>query len=620
MHRLRRRWHSGSRAGRGPVIWAAAALLTLMSCTQPQNASETNDAGPSAAATPARSGVVTIQWPHAGPPPLSSRRFTDFVIDARAAPEIAHAINGALLYLHATQIRDRPGELSSLYDHCQPPLRTCEEVVLVNRLGGRGYREVTGLVGNDRIRNEVGEWANTIHFLPERLGDAGGESLLAVQDSNPFVTAGILYPLYFLDDTSLPPRARLTEPMRSLAVASLAGYRRGEAYNFWRERPGETSPASRTGPVNLPVRRIETLAKLLMGPLNPLWKVATAGQDIKPDGWVRRVLNREENPYGFDAAFNIPNDADDTAIVVATQKLHSLLQPRDGITPDMAALRVLPRFRDVGRTKHADYGDWTGGRATGAFLTWLKDENLDTFSEPEQGILPLGVNNVVCVVNANALFSLALNDATGWAGFGDARRMLVDVVHARAWVDECDLYYPQLMMLPYALSRAVRDGGMMHDPALRAALGVLLGDLLKMQCDDGSFPGGKDRTSELSTALAASALLNIGAGIAQDAGLFNAHQRAVSRAIGYLMASRQPRALALSGVAGEDRVEGFAWRAGLFFAGADGTLAQWRSEPYSTAIALEALVKFALGHDLTTATVMTGPRWRIDGSWLHAAP
>ncbi|WP_188528028.1 hypothetical protein [Sinisalibacter lacisalsi] len=590
-----------------------------MSCTQPQDAGEIDGAGPRSAAPPVRPDVATIQWPHAGPPPLSSRRFTDFVTNVRATPEIAHTINGALLYLHATQIRDRSGSLSSLYDHCQTPQRTCEEVVLVNRLGGRGYREVSGLVGDHRIRNAVGEWANTIHFLPERLGDARGQSLLAVQDSNPFVTAGILYPLYFLDDTSLPPHGQLTEPMRSLAVASLAGYRRGEAYNFWRERPGETSPAPRTGPVNLPVRRIETLAKLLMGPLNPLWKAATAGQDLQPEGWVRRVLDREENPYGFDAAFNIPNDADDTAIVVATQKLHSLLQPRDGITPDMAALRVLPRFRDVGRTKHAAYGDWTGGRATGAFLTWLKDENLDTFSAPGQGIMPLGVNNVVCVVNANALFSLALNNASGWAGFGDARRMLVDVVHARAWVDDCDLYYPQLMMLPYALSRAVRDGGMMHDPALRAAMGVLLGDLLKMQREDGSFPGGKDRTSELSTALAASALLNIGAEVAQDAGLFNAHQRAVSRAIGYLMASRQSRALALSGVEGDAGAEGFAWRAGLFFAGADGTLAQWRSEPYSTAISLEALVKFALGHDLTTATVVTGPRWRLDGSWLRAA-
>ncbi|MDZ7602014.1 MAG: hypothetical protein U1A06_11645 [Hoeflea sp.] len=503
------------------------------------------------------------------------------------------SIRGALRYLDDTQIRDRPGLHSSLHDYCDPQLRSCA-----------------------RFRaNVLGEWSSIIYFLPDRLGD--GVTRLSYQDSNAFVTASILFPLYFIDDHRLPENERLATRMRSLAAASLAEYKRGEAYNFWVELNGETSAAFKTGPMNLPIRQVQFGAVLISYPLYPVWKLVSVGLDVGVDAWIRTVLNPVRNPHGFDSVFNIPNDADDTAKVVAIQKLHNVFQPGDRVAPDRAALKSLTRHRDVGRVKGDKRNAGMGSGGTGAFLTWLKDENLETFAAPEEGIIPLGVNNVDCVVNANALFSLALNDARDWPGFDESSKMLAGVARTRAWTNGCALYYPQLMMLPYALSRAYREGSLFSDPSLREAMGILLQDLLEMQRSDGSFPGGKDKTRHLSTALATSALLNIGGAIARDRDLFDAYQAAIAKAVRYLVSSRRQHRLAFSGKAGSPEAvpvdrPAYKWDPGLFFTGSYGDLAHWRSEAYTTAMVLEALVKFELAYDLDQSTLLAGRRLRLE--------
>lgn len=592
--------------------------LVLMSCTQPFGTGffAADSIADATLVANARTGVNNIQWPFADPPPFHSQQFAQFVRNARSTPEVERTIRGALLYLYGTQIRDRPGAQTSLYDHCQPPLKTCESVLLVNNPVGSGYVGAKGLLGDTTIRNVAGEWANTIHFLPDRLGDANGESIIAIQDSNAFVTTGILYPLYFIDEGALPENRRLAEIMRSQAVASLSEYKRGGAYNFWIEVPGETSSTPKTGPLNLPIRPTQQVAEALSGPLYPLWQIYTAGLNVGVETWVRQALDRTVNPYGFDAVFNIPNDADDTATVVAIQKLHSVLQPRDHVSPDVAALRLLTRFRDLARAKRDLRNDWIGNSDSGAFLTWLKDENQDAFSGASSGIIPLGVNNIDCVVNANALFSMALNGGTQWAGFADARQLLVNVVRTRSWTEGCNLYYPQLMMFPYAFTRAYREGRLFNDPGMREAMGILLRDLLGMQESDGSFPGGDDKTRHLSTALAANALLNIGGMIADEEDLFNEYQSAIGKAIRFLVSERQRHHLVFSDangsrIAAPGGAVGFGWDSGLFFSGSFGDLAHWRSEAYSTAIVLEALVKFSLAYDLDKSTLLSGSRLQL---------
>lgn len=598
------------------VLGVALVGVLAVSCAQPGR-----DAGtvywreaPRASALGTDAAVTAIQWPHIGAAPLSDPRFVRFVREARATPDVGRTIAGALRYLDDTQIRDRAGRHSSHFDTCAPDGDGCSSVILLNTLT-RGYVERDSQSLGISIRNVAGEWANTIHVLPDVLGDADGEVGIAIQDSNVFVTAGVLYPLYFLDEQRLPPEARLAARTRSLGVASLARYRRGPAYSFWTEIPGETSPAPRTGPLNLPIHSVRRLAAALSGPLFPLWSLVTAGLNVNVEDWVRLVLDETRNPLGFDAIFNLPNDADDTALVVALQRLHSRLQPGDGVHPDLPALHTLTRYRDTGRQQRDPRNLAAGAVDSGAFLTWLTDEERGVFSAPEAGVIPLAVNNVDCVVNANALFSLSINGGRGWAGYAPARDFLLSAVRSGAWADSCVLYYPQLMMLPYTLSRAYREGGMTADPVMRAAMGQLLRDLLRLQQDDGGFPGGGDPTRDLSTALATSALLNIGAAVAPENGLFNAYQHAVARGVRYLLDHRRdhPLGFAPPGSTGEGPYgnRGYRWGSGVLFAGSYGDLAHWRSEAYSTAIALEALIKFALAYDLTGATLLGGGRLQV---------
>lgn len=189
--------------------------------------------------------------------------------------------------------------------------------------------------------------------------------------------------------------------------------------------------------------------------------------------------------------------------------------------------------------------------------------------------------------------------------------MLIEAIERRSWADTCGLYYPQIMMMPYALSRAYREGGLASDAALRDAMGQLLRDIIALQRADGSFPGGGDPTRDLATALAANTLLNIGAEVARDEGILNTYQRALARAVAFLVHRRQSHALVFRAPGGPFGDEGFRWSPGVFFAGTYTDLAQWRSEAYTTAIALEALVKFALAYDVGNASLLEGARLRI---------
>jgi len=57
---------------------------------------------------------------------------------------------------------------------------------------------------------------------------------------------------------------------------------------------------------------------------------------------------------------------------------------------------------------------------------------------------------------------------------------------------------------------------------------------------------------------------------------------------------------------------GYKWHSGLFFSTSFWDLIHWRSEAYTTAIILEALVKFALAYDMDRATLLQGQRLLVD--------
>jgi hypothetical protein len=520
---------------------------------------------------------------------------------------VREAIMGALLYLDDTQIRERPGLWSPLYDACSGD--GC-----LPTLPGAATALPLPLPFS---RNVAGEWANIIHIGPRLLGALSPEqrSLIQIQDSNMFMVAAISYPLYLIDESSLDPGQRIAETLRASAHQTIAGYKRGTAYAFWPQLPGSSSPAPRVGPLNVPMifangtRLIELIPEEASGP------ASTARE------WMEAALDEERNPYGVDAFANIPNDADDSATAVVSQWLHHRYD--QGPPPGAETLQELLAWRDLGRTLQDGRDGWKGLNS-GAFLTWLKDENDALFATPQTGVIPLGVNNVDCVVNANVLLAMALNGQHGEHAVRSTVTVLHRAVQERAW-EACGLYYPQRMMFPYALSRAHRDGRF-ADAQMVDAMRILVQDLLSEQQAvaaqhgylAGAFSGGADPSYDLATALGLSALLNIGADIADEAGVGEAYGEGVEAAVAFLVRRQQRSPIRFHDTfnrEGNPRLRCFdsgrRWTPGVYFAASSWDLAQWKSEAFAVAMVLEALLKYTLAYDLGGVDIQQGRRVRV---------
>lgn len=544
------------------------------------------------------------------------------VSDRMAKPHLKEAIMGAILYLDDMQIRPRSGPRSSRYDACSEGI--CIPFYYLNLSFLDIYLPVPNPFSG--IRNEVGEWVSTIHFLPRWIGDADGESLVTLQDSNLFVSAAITYPMSLFSENSLGENS-VMRPMRQLVLRNIQKYKRNHAYNFWTQLEGVKSPAPRVGPYNIPIPFVEMLSRSYIDPATKeLWNQIVGDLDVPSRDWVLQLLDRHKNPAGVDAAFNIPNDADDTAIAVAMQKLISRDIP--GTKVDLAALAELKAYRDRGRRLEEPRDGWKG-KNSGAYLTWLKDENTPTFADPDSGVIPLAANNVDCVVNANALFSLSLNGLKSYPGFDEASDLMLKVVSLGEWKNRCGHYYPQKMSFPYSVTRAYRDGGA-RNATMTTAMGLLLNDLLRDQRPDGSYAGGKDATRDLATALAVVSLLNIGRDLAERQSLAARYDTAIDNGVSFLLKHRQRHVLynqetlqpftrrQWSSLADETYESvrsrfGYRWQSGLFFSASFWDLAQWRSEAYTVSIVLEALAKYLMAYDLGQVSISEGRRIHVEG-------
>jgi len=529
---------------------------------------------------------------------VSRRRLAD--------ERLAKAILGTLVYLEDTQIRDRPGKGNPLWDATDAGDGADNRMLL-----NLPFKESLPLPAPPmlHVRNRIGEWASTVHFLPKRTG-FGGRTFVSVQDSNVFMTTFIAYPLFLFDDAALPGKRQFLRPMLELARENVKSFHRDGSFNFWATLPGVMSKSTRTGPFNIPPEMIEKLGQAYLNPkFAKFFALLTRGLKAPPAYWVEQCLNRKVNPSGADGLFNIPNDADDTATGVAFQNLLARFFPEMGETPDLGALEICSRFRDVGRAREDGRDQWKG-KDSGAFLTWLKDESQPIFDTPETGIIPLGVNNVDAVVNSNVVFSLALNGQKRLPGYREALALCAAAITRHAWPD-AGLYYPQYMIFPYTVSRAWRDGGAREEP-LASAIPVLLKNLLDEQeawgskgfGRRGSFPGGEDRAIHLSTALGLVTLLNIGRDTAQDAGLLARYDRGVVDAVCYLVREgkeRRVRNESTRAVFPDRDLERQTWDSGLFFSASFWDLGHWRSEAFTVAMAAEALAKYALAYDCDRA-------------------
>ena len=524
--------------------------------------------------------------------------------------EVKETIRGIIFYLYDNQIIDRKGQRSCYYDATDAGdgAKSREELNLPF---------LPPLHLNIRpplkIHNIEGEWASSVHFLPERLGFRG-RSIIAVHDPNLFTAAYILYPFFLFREES---EQRLIHEMLENTRHLDEHFKRGKAYNFWPPFPGK--PGFH-GPLNIPLHDIEVLAKSYINPHHRfLWKRIVCRQDVPSTDWFKKVMNPHLNPYGVISFFNIPDDADDTAgeITIQWLKRHyysDISGFSAGPVVDTGALNELAKWRDMNRLpKYEDPRDFWKRKNSGAWLTWQRDETKPLFSEPATGDIPLGFNNVDAVINANILLAAGMMNKKNIPGFRNAAAMLLRAIELRQW-PQCGLYYPNEMTFPFAVSRSYRDGKV---TVLRSGMGKLLNDLLQIQerysagkpGKKGAFPGGKDRSDILSTAYGLCALLNIGEDIAKETGKTTEYHQAIEDAVHYLIKKRKKQRIhnrdAFNKMKTIPRYS-YRWTAGIFFSASYTDLAVWRSEAYTGAIVLEALAKYLSGYDLDKSMNITG--------------
>lgn len=552
-------------------------------------------------------------------------------------PRLERALLGALVWLSENQIQDREGRGSPAWDSTDTGdgARDTQKVSLPFRLS----LEIP-TARNFEVRNRIGEWPSEIHLLPHRF-PLRGRGILVTQDHNLFANASILAPCYLFEDDRLPEGSRFVSRFRTRGLQHLDDYRRGSAWNFWYELPGADGREPRVGCVSIPMATVraagefylqdtdrrqfrETLKDLgissadLGMPPTLFWALLrwqTSGRERLPrEDWVEQCLRSDANPNGADALFNIPNDADDTSLMFVVQSLAH--RAGESPSPDLGPLRQFSRFRDLDRPAEDGRDRWKGSDS-GAFLTWLTGEEGNIFSPAHAGVLPLGVNNVDAVVNANAIHALSRAGLSHQPGFEEAIRLVNRCATERHW-PEAALYYPHLLSFPYAASRAWREGGL-QGSCLDEGMKAILADLLALQEEHarrhpgrkGAFPGGEDPSEDLATAMGLAALLNLGKSTAEAIGETERYREAVRLSVERLLRD-QKQDLTGPRSRGEAPFPALPpparWESGLFFGASFWDLAHWRSEAVSTAIAMEALAKYALAYDLDEEQKSRVPR------------
>ncbi len=469
---------------------------------------------------------------------------------------LSKTLSGAMTYLEATQIKPRPGKGNCRFDSSS----------------GDGCR------GNDQ--NITGEWANDIHPLFLRSQKLTGNKLL-IADSNMFVTGAILYPLYWVKDST-----GHIDSIRRAALSSIKTYKKGDAYSFWPSYINRRSGESIVGPINLRFDNVDIsnsvvaeIASNILGRSMPWVKT-----------WMTTLMNKEVNPDGFASFLNVPNDSDDTSVAMALLSIQAQ-QDNQSDKLDLSPLLKITEYRDISRSK-SDARDFWTPKNSGAYLTWMKDENAPLFGDYPSGVMPLGVNNVDCVVNANVVFALSLNNQKEAAGYSDSLNYLAQVTRTGQWLQNCALYYPQKYTFAYSVTRAYRDGGA-RSVQMDEAMDQLMLDLLARQDQKGKWCLAPDKSCHYSTALALTSLLNLGENRAIRLHQLKPYSQALVAGFRYLYKVKKDN-LDLH-IVGETEY-GYTWDSGLFFSAEDYRLGVWRSNALTNALIVEAIAKYKMNY------------------------
>lgn len=412
------------------------------------------------------------------------------------------------------------------------------------------YLQQTQKQETDGYNYWKGEWGAVLENLQMSIyfGNKGKKAY----DSNCFSTAtihNILAEIYLRH-----PEYRSIPPMLQLAEECISTYENDGGFSFWHKIPA--SPHL--------IRK-------------------------KNKKELEGLLVRRPNHFVYNAPYcnryaNVPNDADDTALGYLAYYLGNEVAKIDSTFIPMP-LPARPdslfgKWRDTRKVRrNISYYNYTNGyaRRTGAFLTWFTEEKIYTpwalfFPYRFKPNIPQQTNGIDCVVNANVLRMLATYRLLSTAGVKEANEFLTDAMQNRKRCYSCGDYYPTEFTTHYAVSKAVSAGV----DSLKQVVPFMTSFILSGQEADGSWKSKLPDNDIQSSVYAVLTLLNCG-------DLKNpATVTAIQNAVGYI----RSKAIVDNGMV--------YWKGGIYFSG--GTAARetqvWRSEAVTTALCLEALVKY----------------------------
>ncbi|MEI7801057.1 MAG: hypothetical protein WCI97_00255 [Bacteroidota bacterium] len=280
---------------------------------------------------------------------------------------------------------------------------------------------------------------------------------------------------------------------------------------------------------------------------------------------------------------NISNDADDTGLgylaYLNSKKLSQLFSFSDTVTLPLFLDSLYSTWRDTRKVRHSfstynlTYGYF---HRRGAFLTWLSKESFYYpfrlfFPFKHKQNLPMGNNDMDCVVNCNVVRALNAYGLQNTKGFTEAIAFITDALDSKKHCFTCGIYYPSEFTLHYFASEAYREGV----TVLKDAVVKTIPFILSSQNADGSWSSALPQNNFHITALCLNALMN--SGVKSDSLLHS-----IEKGISFLLANQKTND------------NGTYWTGGIFFT-SGYTIRHthvWRSDAVTTSLVIEALVHY----------------------------
>jgi hypothetical protein len=378
----------------------------------------------------------------------------------------------------------------------------------------------------------AGEWRSQVYStaLPALVGVG---HISGDEEPTAFATAGVVNELEMIRAVR-PDLTPIVTPLMKKAIPSFERYREGPLFNFY-------PPMISNGV------RIHQPASMH---LTKMWKGIT----------------------------NIPQDADTTSTVYTAKHFTALLDGRSEVIP-ASVTHSLENFRDVNRQSHW-YDKKIGLENTGAFLTWQMDENDPNmpqhFTEnPTEGVrIPFKRNDVDCVVNMNVLRMMAVNKSSNTAGREAACRMGAEIVKNENYA-KCGIYYPNTYNFAYSASQADEAG----ETCMRPYASRMVDFILRNQTADGGwFNQGNSLEKNDRVQSTAFAMLSL----ERFASTNPAARAAIRKGVHFLYGQMR-----------RSQGGGLYWPGETFFTATAiaRSLVDWRSDAFTTVVALAAIVR-----------------------------